>query len=164
VKNIVKSEGLTRKMKRKFYFYSRDQNQVQKKSLKIIISEVFKEVIVSVLMTITRTRLFYKHLTWTHHNNGIPIICFYKPIFIGYFIYLHFKCYIPLPGFSSGNPYPILLPSASMRVLTHPPTHFHLPTLAFHYTGAPWRCKLNLFTLDKLSASSPWELGSTISL
>lgn len=38
-------------------------------------------------------------------------------------------------------PYPIAPPSAYMRVLTHPPTHFCLPALAFPYTGVsntPW--------------------------
>jgi hypothetical protein len=52
--------------------------------------------------------------------------------FLGYFIYLHFKCY-PFSGFPSGNPYPIPLPPASIRV---PPIHSHLPVLAFPYTGA----------------------------
>ena len=32
--------------------------------------------------------------------------------------------------------HPILPPPASMRVLPYPPTHSHLPTTAFPYTGA----------------------------
>jgi hypothetical protein len=42
---------------------------------------------------------------------------------LGYFIYLHFKCY-PLSQFPPPpeNPYPISPPPASMRVLPHLPT------------------------------------------
>ena len=36
----------------------------------------------------------------------------------------------------SETPYPIPSPLASMRVLPHPPTHFHLLSLAFPYTVA----------------------------
>jgi hypothetical protein len=49
---------------------------------------------------------------------------------IGYFLYLHFKCY-PLSWFP---PLPTLSPPptpASMRVFLHPPTHSHLPALKF---------------------------------
>jgi hypothetical protein len=48
-------------------------------------------------------------------------------LFIGYFIYLHFKCY-HLSSFPSTN----LLshaPSASMRVLPHPARHFQFTPL-----------------------------------
>jgi hypothetical protein len=56
--------------------------------------------------------------------------------FIGYFLYLHFKCY-PLSQFAHlETPYPILHPPASMRVFPHPPTYSCLPTLEFSYTGA----------------------------
>ena len=41
----------------------------------------------------------------------------------------------PFPGLPFRTPYPILPPPASMRVLPHPPTHSHLPALAFPYTG-----------------------------
>ena len=50
---------------------------------------------------------------------------------IGYFLYLHFKCY-PLSWFPSllETPYHIFLPPASMRCSsTHLHTHSHLPTL-----------------------------------
>ena len=33
------------------------------------------------------------------------------------------------------TPYPVPSPPASMRVFPHPPTHSHLPALAFPYTG-----------------------------
>ena len=36
----------------------------------------------------------------------------------------------------SETPYPIPVRPASMRVLSHTPTHLHLPALAFPYTGA----------------------------
>ena len=42
----------------------------------------------------------------------------------------------PFPGSLLETPYSIPPPSASMRVLPHPPTHSCLPTLAFPYTGA----------------------------
>jgi hypothetical protein len=54
-------------------------------------------------------------------------------IFIGYFLYLHFKCYplsrspTPTPAFLE-TPYHILSPPASMRVFLHPSTHSYLPT------------------------------------
>lgn len=44
----------------------------------------------------------------------------------------------PFPVSPLETPYPIFPPHSSMRVLTHPPTHSCLPTLAFPYTGA-WR-------------------------
>jgi hypothetical protein len=42
----------------------------------------------------------------------------------------------PLPVFHVQNHYPIPNIPASMRVLLHAPTHSHLSTLAFPYTGA----------------------------
>jgi hypothetical protein len=49
--------------------------------------------------------------------------------FIGYFLYLHFKCY-PLSQFPSilETPYHILHLPAYMMVFQHPLTHSHLPT------------------------------------
>jgi hypothetical protein len=41
----------------------------------------------------------------------------------------------PFPVSPLENPYPFLPPPASLRVLTHPPTHSHLTALAFPYTG-----------------------------
>jgi hypothetical protein len=64
----------------------------------------------------------------------------FEPIFFSFlldilFVYLHFKCY-PLSWLYIWKPpYPIPHP-ASMRELPHPPTHSHLPALAFPYTGA----------------------------
>ena len=43
---------------------------------------------------------------------------------------------IPFPGLWSGEPYPLLPPPASMRVLLLSSTHLHLPFLRFSYTGA----------------------------
>jgi hypothetical protein len=56
-------------------------------------------------------------------------------IFIGYFIYLHFKCY-PLSWFPPETPYSIPPPPASMRVYPHQPTHSCFPSITFPYTGA----------------------------
>jgi hypothetical protein len=57
--------------------------------------------------------------------------------FIGYFLYLHFKCLLlfksPLQDPLSPPPHPH---PASMRVLPYPLTHSHLTALAFPYTGA----------------------------
>jgi hypothetical protein len=39
---------------------------------------------------------------------------------IGYFIFLHFKCY---PLFPLETTYPIPQPLTSMKVFPHPPTH-----------------------------------------
>jgi hypothetical protein len=55
--------------------------------------------------------------------------------FIGYFLYLHFKCYT-LSQFPTllETPYHILCPPASMRVFLHPPTHSHFPTcISLHW-------------------------------
>ena len=59
-----------------------------------------------------------------------------KISFIGYFLYLHFKCY-SLSRFPLQKPpipplFPMLLWGC---LLPHPPTHTHLPALAFPYTG-----------------------------
>jgi hypothetical protein len=45
--------------------------------------------------------------------------------FIGYFLYLHFKCY-PL-SLTPGTPYPVPPPLAFMRVFPNPPTPTSLP-------------------------------------
>jgi hypothetical protein len=47
---------------------------------------------------------------------------------IEYFIYLNFKCY-PLSWFPLQNPLSHPLPSASMTVLTHPPTPGSCPDI-----------------------------------
>jgi hypothetical protein len=43
---------------------------------------------------------------------------------------------IPFPGLPSGEPYPLLPPPVSMRVLLLISTHLYLPSLRFSYTGA----------------------------
>jgi hypothetical protein len=53
--------------------------------------------------------------------------------FIGYFLYLYFKCF-PLSRSHLQEKSQYHSP-VSMRVLTHPPTHSHLPALEFPYTG-----------------------------
>ena len=62
---------------------------------------------------------------------------FFFLIFIGYFIYLHFKCYPPFLFFSSQAPIPCPLPSifdeGAPLHLPHPLTSY---TLAFPYCGA----------------------------
>jgi hypothetical protein len=72
-------------------------------------------------------------------KHGIPFLkyIFMLSRFIGYFIYLHFKCYA-LSRFAPQKP-PI--PSTFLLFLwgcspTHPPTNYHLLTLLFPYTGA----------------------------
>jgi hypothetical protein len=55
--------------------------------------------------------------------------------FIGYFLYLHFKCH---PLSQSPPPkalYPILPPPVSMRVFQYPPTHTHLSALSAPILG-----------------------------
>ena len=42
----------------------------------------------------------------------------------------------PFPVSPLQTPYPIVASPASMWVLPHPPTHSHLPALAFPYTAA----------------------------
>ena len=42
----------------------------------------------------------------------------------------------PFPVSPLETLYPLLPPPASIRVITHPPTHSLLPALAFPYTGA----------------------------
>jgi hypothetical protein len=56
-------------------------------------------------------------------------------IFIGYFIYLHFKCYPPSPFPFHKPSIPSTLAPASIREPTHLPTHSHVTTLTFPYTG-----------------------------
>jgi hypothetical protein len=51
-----------------------------------------------------------------------------------FFIYI--SNVIPFPGSLPEASYPIPSPPASMKVSSHPPTHFCLPALAFPYTGA----------------------------
>jgi hypothetical protein len=50
-------------------------------------------------------------------------------IFIGYFIYLHFKCYPPSQVPLHKPP----IPTASMRMFAHPPNHSCLSSLVFPY-------------------------------
>jgi hypothetical protein len=46
--------------------------------------------------------------------------CFF--FLIGYFLYVHFKCYLLSHPHPLETPYPIPSPPASMRVFPHPPT------------------------------------------
>jgi hypothetical protein len=55
--------------------------------------------------------------------------------FIGYFLYLHFKCYPLSRSPLLKPPIPCSLPPATMRVLPHPYTHSQLPGLPLPYTG-----------------------------
>jgi hypothetical protein len=58
-------------------------------------------------------------------------------LFIGYFVYLHFKYYlINSSTLPTESLYPLCPSPASMRVLPQAHTHSHLTTLAFPYTGA----------------------------
>ena len=77
------------------------------------------------------------------HQMALGLIC-YLPIFhsvsflflfIRYFLYLHFKCY-PLYWFSPRNSLSNPPSPASMTVFPDPPTHSHLSSLPFPYTGA----------------------------
>ena len=63
---------------------------------------------------------------------ALPFVLF---VFI---LFIYISNVTPFPEFPSRNPYPILPPPVSMRVLKHPYTHSHFPSLAFPYTGA-WR-------------------------
>jgi hypothetical protein len=76
------------------------------------------------------------------------LTCDISFFFIGYFIYSHYNV-ISFPSLPSTNS--LFHPHfpASMRVLTHSPTHSHL-TLAFPYTGA--------------SIEPPWDQGPLLPL
>jgi hypothetical protein len=56
---------------------------------------------------------------------------------IGYFLYLHFKCFSLSRSPFLGTPYTIPLP-LPLRVLLTPHSHSHPPTMAFSYTGASY--------------------------
>jgi hypothetical protein len=60
---------------------------------------------------------------------------FFPTFFIGYFIYLHFKCCLP-SWFPLHKPLSPTAPLASKRVLPHWPTHSCLTALAFPYAGS----------------------------
>jgi hypothetical protein len=51
-------------------------------------------------------------------------------------LFIYFSMLSPFQVSPSWPPHSILPPSAFMRVLLYPPTHSHLPALAFPYTGA----------------------------
>jgi hypothetical protein len=55
--------------------------------------------------------------------------------FIGYFLYLHFKCY-PLSRSPLQNPQSHPPSPCRSESTLHPPTHSHPPALGFSYTGA----------------------------
>ena len=55
-------------------------------------------------------------------------------LFDMFFIYI--SNVIPFSGLPLETSYPIPCPPASMRLLSHPPTHYCLSALAFPYTGA----------------------------
>ena len=56
--------------------------------------------------------------------------------FLGYFIYLHFKCYTPSQSPLCKPSIPFLLPFVSKMVLPHSSTHSCLTTLASPYARA----------------------------
>jgi hypothetical protein len=58
---------------------------------------------------------------------------FLKNVLVILFIYI--SNVIPLPGFPSTKLLSHPLPSASIRMLPHPPTHSQCTTLAFPYAG-----------------------------
>ena len=57
------------------------------------------------------------------------------PLFIGYFLYLHFKCFFPFPGLLFRDPLSHLA-SSCLYEGAPLPTYSCLPTLAFPYIGA----------------------------
>jgi hypothetical protein len=110
--------------------------------------------------------IFLSILLFTYH------LLYTKKIFqffIGYFIYLDFKCYPPLPSFPSTNspshpPHPQTLWGCSS---THPPTHPLLPqrpSIALHCVIELPQCQGNPLPLmpDKaiLCYISSWSHGS----
>jgi hypothetical protein len=58
-----------------------------------------------------------------------------KELFIGYFLYLHFKFYV-FSRFLPRNPLCHTPSPASMMMFPNSPTHSYLPALAFPYSGA----------------------------
>jgi hypothetical protein len=70
-------------------------------------------------------------IQWVIFKKNIPYRFF--PAFIGYFLYLHFKCY---PFFRTPHQKPHI-PSPSPCFYESPSTpHTGIPSLAFPYTGA----------------------------
>ena len=55
--------------------------------------------------------------------------------FIGYFIYLYFKCYLP-SQFPLHNPLPLLPPPCLYEGAPYPPIHCCLSALVFPYCGS----------------------------
>jgi len=76
----------------------------------------------------------------------------FKPIFIGYFIYLHFKYYPSFPVFPLENPLAHSL-SSCFYESTPPPTHPLLP----HCPGIPYTGALNLQEPRASPFIDPWQ-------
>jgi hypothetical protein len=80
------------------------------------------------------------HLTNQHSRTLAPLL-FLFTLFIGYFLYLHFKCYSPFLVSPPENSYPIPTPPQTPYLYedahthTHTHTHSHLLALAFPSTG-----------------------------
>jgi hypothetical protein len=72
-----------------------------------------------------------RHLVWVLGTELIYNLFFKLDILFVYILNV-----IPFPGFPSASPRPIPPYPTSMSVLPHPPTHSHLTTLVFLYTGA----------------------------
>jgi hypothetical protein len=78
---------------------------------------------------------------YTVGKSSYFLVCLFVCLDI-FFIYI--SNIFSFPGLPFGNPLP---PSPkSMRVLTHPPTHSLLSSLAFPYTGALNNLRLKGFT------------------
>jgi hypothetical protein len=71
----------------------------------------------------------------TYRREKYPHFLFILKVFLLHIFFIYISNVIPFPGTPEVT-YPILPPPAFMRVFPHPPTHSHLPALAFPYTGA----------------------------
>ena len=82
---------------------------------------------------------------------------FFPFLFLGYFIYLHFKCYLPsqFPLHNTPMPFPQPLRGCSP---IHPPTPA-FSTIAFPYSGSSslHRTKSPLLVIKEISATNPAE-------
>jgi hypothetical protein len=101
---------------------------------------------------------------------SLPLSLFFFFVFeiffplIGYFLYLHFKCYpLTRSPFWSPRPHPIPFPLLLQGCFPCPLTHAHLPTLAFPYTGASNSLRPKTrSTLIRTTFNWVWLTGSEV--
>jgi hypothetical protein len=71
----------------------------------------------------------------SRNQNGSPR-CSGPVSFLLFILFIYTSNFIPFPMFPSTSPYPLLPPTASMRVLLHQPIHSCLSDLGFPFPGS----------------------------